>query len=55
VDLFRCEQRKRFAQRTTDLRAENGKRARARAVGLEFSVFEDVPQQIEVLNHRRKI
>jgi hypothetical protein len=33
------------------LRAENGKRARAGAVGLELAVFEDVPQQIEVLNH----
>ena len=27
-------------------------RARAGAVGLELAVFEDVPQQIEVLNHR---
>jgi hypothetical protein len=37
------------------LRAENGKRARAGAVGLELAVIEDVPEQIEVLNHRGKI
>ena len=54
VDLLRGEQRKRFAQRTTDLRAEDGIRARAGAVGLEPAVFEDVPQQIEILNHRGK-
>jgi hypothetical protein len=54
VDLLRGEQRKRIAQRTTDLRTENGKRARAGAVGLELSVIEDVPEQIEVLNHRGK-
>jgi len=54
MDLLRGEQRKRLAQRTADLRAENGKRARARAVGLELSVIEDVPEQIEVLNHRGK-
>src|SRR5208283_5099293 len=52
VNLLRGEQRKRFAQRTTDLRAENGKRARARAVGLELAMFVDVAQQIEVWNHR---
>jgi hypothetical protein len=54
VNLLRGKQRKRFAQRTADLRAENGKRARAGAVGLELSVFADVPEQIEVLNHRGK-
>jgi hypothetical protein len=54
VDLLRGEQRKRIAQRTADLRAENGKRACAGAVGLELPVFEDVPEQIEVLNHRGK-
>ena len=32
VNLFRGEQRKRIAQRTADLRAENRKCARARAV-----------------------
>jgi hypothetical protein len=36
------------------LRAEHGERARAGAVGLELAVFEHVPQQIEVLNHRGK-
>ena len=54
VDLLGGEQRKRFAQRTADLRAEDGERARARAVGLEPAVFKHVPQQIEVLNHRGK-
>ena len=54
VNLLRGKQRKRFAQRTADLRAENGKRARAGAVGLELTVFKDVPEQIEVLNHRGK-
>jgi hypothetical protein len=54
VDLLRGEQRKRFAQRTPDLRAEDGKRAGASAVGLELAVVKDVPQQIEVLNHRGK-
>ena len=34
------------------LRAEHGIRAGAGAVGLEFSVFQNVPQQIKVLNHR---
>ena len=43
---------KLFAQIEPRLRAEHGIRARAGAVGLEFSVFENVPQQIEVLNHR---
>jgi len=54
VDLFRGEQRKRIAQWAADLRAENGKRARAGSVGLELSMFEHVPEQIEVLNHRGK-
>ncbi len=54
VNFFRGEQRKRIAQRTADLRAENGKRARARAVGLELAVIKDVPEQIKVLNHRGK-
>ena len=43
---------KRFAQRTPDLRAEHRIRARAGAVGLEFAVLQNVPQQIEILNHR---
>ena len=34
------------------LHAEHGIRARTGAVGLGLSVFQDVPQQIEVLNHR---
>ena len=54
MQFLRGEQRKRVAQRTPDLRAENGKRARARAVALELPVFKDMPQQIEVLNHRGK-
>jgi hypothetical protein len=43
-----------FPQIKPGLRAKHGIRARARAVGLELSVIEDVPQQIEVLNHRGK-
>jgi hypothetical protein len=54
VDFFRGDERKIFLQRKPRLRAEHGKRARARAVGLELPVVEDVPQQIEVLNHRAK-
>jgi hypothetical protein len=54
VDLLRSEQRKIFPQIESHLRAENGKRAGARAVSLELAVFEDVPEQIEVLNHRGK-
>jgi hypothetical protein len=52
VDLFRGEQRKTSRKSEPDLRAKHGIRAGARAVGLELAVFEDVPQQIEVLNHR---
>ena len=55
VQLF-CRQRgKTLAQIKPRLRAEHGECARAGAVSLELAVFEDVPQQIEVLNHRRKI
>ena len=46
------EQREIVAQIEPRLRAEHGIRAGAGAVGLEFSVLQDVPQQIEVLNHR---
>ena len=45
---------KTLAQVEPRLRAEHGIRAGAGAVGLEFAVFQDVPQQIEVLNHRGK-
>jgi hypothetical protein len=48
------DERKVLTQRKPHLRAENGKGACASAVSLELSVFEDVPQQIEVLNHRGK-
>ena len=54
VDLFGGEQRKRIAQRTPDLRAEQGIGAGARAVRFELPVVEDVPEQIEVLNHAKK-
>jgi hypothetical protein len=54
VQFFRGEQRKILLQWESRLRAEHGIRAGARAVGLEFAMFEDVPQQIEVLNHRGK-
>jgi len=43
------------AQIESRLRAENGIRAGAGAVGFELAVFQHVPQQIEVLNHPRKI
>ena len=45
---------KTFAQIKAYLCAEDGIGAGAGAVGLELSMFEDVPQQIEVLNHRGK-
>ena len=54
VKFFRCENGKILAQIKPRLRAEHGIRAGAGAVGLELAVFEDVPQQIEVLNHRGK-
>jgi hypothetical protein len=50
LEIFGCG---RVCQ-NADLRAENGKRARAGAVGLELSMFEDMPEQIKVLNHRGK-
>ena len=54
MQFLGCECGEIFAQIKPHLRAENGKRARARAVGLELAVIEDVPEQIEVLNHRGK-
>jgi hypothetical protein len=54
MDPLRREQREIVSQVEPCLCAENGKRAGAGAVGLGFSVFEDVPQQIKVLNHRGK-
>jgi hypothetical protein len=51
VNLFCGQQRKGIAQRATDLRAEHGIGAGARAVGLEFSVSANMAQQIEVWNH----
>ena len=55
VQLLGGEQRETVrANRKPRLRAEHGKRAGAGAVGLELAVFQDVPQQIEVLNHRGK-
>jgi hypothetical protein len=54
MQLLRRKRGEILAQIEPRLRAENGKRARARAVGLELAVIEDVPEQIEVLNHREK-
>jgi len=54
MQLFRGENGKSFSQTKPRLRAKHGKRTRAGAVGLEPTVFEDLPQQIEVLNHRWK-
>jgi len=53
MDLLRREQREIVSQVEPRLRAEHGIRAGARAVGLGFSVFKDVPQQIEVLESLR--
>jgi hypothetical protein len=52
VDFLGREQREIFPQIKPRLRAKHGIRAGARAVGLEFSALQNVPQQIEVLNHR---
>jgi len=54
VQLFRGEHGKTPAQIEPCLRPKHGIRAGSGAVSLELSVFEDMPQQIEVLNHRRK-
>ena len=52
MDLLRREQREIFSQVEPCLRAEHGIRAGAGAIGLGFSVLQNVSQQIEVLNHR---
>jgi len=52
MDFFGREQREIFPHIKPRLRAEYGKRSGAGAVGLGFSAFQDVSQQIEVLNHR---
>ena len=54
MDFFRGDQRKTVPQRKPRLGAEHGISAGAGAVGLELAMFEDVPEQIEVLNHRGK-
>ena len=54
MQFLRGENGEIFAQIKPRLRAENGISARARAVGLEFSVVKDVAQQIEILSHCRK-
>jgi hypothetical protein len=54
VQFFRGEHRKTLAQIEPRLRTEYGISARARAVGLKFAMFKDLPQQIEVLNHSGK-
>jgi hypothetical protein len=48
------EQREIFPQIKPRLRAKHGIRAGTRAVGLEFSVLQNMSQQIKVLNHRGK-
>jgi hypothetical protein len=52
VDFLGGEQREIFPQIKPRLRAEHGIGTGAGAVGLGFSVFQNVSQQIEVLNHR---
>ena len=54
VDLFGGQQGERSSKRAANLRAKHGVRASAGAVGLEPAFFQDVPQQIEVLNHREE-
>lgn len=54
MGLLGGDERKAVAQGKAQLRAEDGIGAGAGAVGLELSVFEDVPEQIEILNHRGK-
>ena len=51
VDFLGGQQRKTIGKRTTHLRAEQRIRARARAVGFEFSMLHDVSEQIEILDH----
>ena len=52
MDFLGREQREIISQVKPRLCAEHGIRAGARAVGLELSVLQNLPQQIEVLNHR---
>ena len=52
VNLLGRDERETVLQGKTHLRAEHGIRARAGAVGLGFSVLQNVSQQIEILNHR---
>src|SRR6202012_2167326 len=52
VDFLGGEQRERVAQGTADLCTKEGIGAGAGAVRLKLSVFQDVPQQIEILSHR---
>lgn len=51
MNFFRRDEGEGLAQRITRLRAENGKRARAGAVRLGFSVLKDEPQEIVILVH----
>jgi hypothetical protein len=53
VELLRGQQGKAVTEREARLGAENGIGSRASAVALEFSLFENEPQQIVVLNHAR--
>jgi hypothetical protein len=52
MDFLGREQREIVSQVKPRLSAKHGIRAGARAVGLELSVLQNVPQQIKVLNHR---
>lgn len=54
MQFFGRENWKTVPQIKPRLCAEHGIGARAGAVGLELAVFEHVPQQIEVLSHRRE-
>ncbi len=51
VDLLGGEQRKALAKRKAGLRAEDGARAGAGAVGLGTTLLEDEAQEVVVLFH----
>jgi hypothetical protein len=55
MQLLGGEHGKAVTQIKPRLRAEHGISARARAVGLELAVVEDMPEQIVIRNHRQKI
>ena len=53
MEFFGGDQRESFAQIKPRLRAEEGPRARARAVVLRLALVQHAPEQIQILHHRR--